>query len=74
MAESGQIVVDRVDLAPGWMCFVAKPGTEPDPEKLPYGLSRAIQDAFRQNPNLTVRATCPIVSAGNTVALHVWFD
>jgi hypothetical protein len=74
MTESGQIVVDRVDVATGWMCFVAKPGTDPPPDKLPYGLSRAVEDTFTRNSGLTVRTTLPIVSQGNTVAIQVWFD
>ena len=74
MADSEQIVVDRVDVSTGWMCFLPKPGTDPRPDRLPFALSRAVEDTFRQNPGLAVRATPPLVSQGNTVAVHVWFD
>ena len=71
---SDKIEVDRVDVAAGWMFFEAKEGTDPKPDKLPFAISRAIADTFRQTPTLTVRETLPIVSNGNTVAIHVWFD
>ena len=71
---SEKIEVVRIDVATGWMCFVAKEGTDPRLDKLPYALSRAIQDSLQQTPTLTVRTTLPIVSQGNTVAVHVWFD
>ena len=74
MADAEQIHVDRIDVGTGWLCFVPKPGTNPRPDRLPYALSRAIEDTFKQTPTLTVRETLPIVSNGNTMAIHVWFD
>jgi hypothetical protein len=73
-ASSDKIEVERVDMGTGWMCFVAKTGTDPRPDRLPFALSRAVTDTFQQTPTLTVRSTLPIVSQGNTVAIHVWFD
>jgi hypothetical protein len=74
MADAERIHVDRIDVGAGWLCFVSKSGTDPRPDRLPYALSRAIEDTFKQTPTLTVRETLPIVSNGNTVAIHVWFD
>jgi hypothetical protein len=71
---SDQIEVERVELATGWAIFQAKPDTDPRPDRLPFALGRAVTDMLRQTPTLTVRATLPIVSNGNTVAIHVWFD
>jgi hypothetical protein len=71
--EPPKVLIDRVEMAAGWVCFLA---TEPPakPEELPLYLSQSVSAWLRQTPTLTVRATLPIVSNGNTIAVHVWFD
>ena len=62
--DKGQI--DRLDMAAGWACFVAS-RTPPRPEDLPLYLSKSVVAWQKQSPMLTVRATLPIVSNGNTL-------
>ena len=69
--DKGQ--VDRLDMAAGWAGFLAA-GTPPRPDELPLYLSKAVAAWQKQNRVLTVRATLPIVSNGNTSAVHVWFE
>jgi hypothetical protein len=37
-------------------------------------LHRCFEQWLEQNPDVRVRATLPIVNAGQTVILHVWFE
>ena len=71
---SEPIEVQRLDMATGWVIFQATPETDPRPDRLPYALNQSVTAWARQNPTLCIRATLPIVSQGNTVAIHVWFD
>jgi hypothetical protein len=68
-----QFTIDRIDLGTGWVCFQAgdKP---PPPEELPGYLSQTLCTWLQRNPQFVVRAALPIMVAGNTVAIHVWFD
>lgn len=71
--EPAKIRVNRLDLGTGWVCFLA---AEPPakPEELPLYLSQSVVAWLKQTPTLKVKATLPIVSNGNTIAVHVWFD
>ena len=68
-----QVLIDCDDMGPGWTCFRARTGPA-DTWKLPYFLNRAFCDWRKQNPTRTVRTVLPIVSGGNRVMIHVWFD
>ena len=71
--EPDDEAINRLDMETGWAVFLAS-GTPPEPADLPLYLSKAVAAWQKQTPTLTVRATLPIVSNGNTVAVHVWFD
>lgn len=68
-----KVVVNRIDMREGWVCFMAAE-PPPKPDDLPLYLSQTVTAWLKQNPMLTVRAVLPIVSGGNTIAIHVWFD
>lgn len=68
-----QVTIDRIDLGTGWVCFQAGDKLPP-PEELPGYLSQTLCTWLQRNPNFAVRAALPIMVAGNTVAIHVWFD
>lgn len=68
-----QILIHCDELAKGWVYIHAE--TPPtDPSQLPYILNDALCQWLKQHPEATVRATLPIVSGENTVAIHVFFD
>jgi hypothetical protein len=65
--------IDRFDIEPGWV--LSKAGDPaPDAEELPFLLEDALRGWLVRNVELTVRTVLPIVSGGNTTAIHVWFD
>ena len=64
--------VERIDLEPGYMVFRATKNVPM--EARPRFIESAIMQWQKQNPGLKIRTTFPIVSEGNTVAVHVWFD
>jgi len=71
--EPDRIVIDRIDMREGWVCFMA--AEQPSkPDEVPLYLSKTVAAWLKQTPSLTVRATLPIVRKGNTIAVHVWFD
>jgi len=71
--EPDRIVIDRIDMREGWVCFMtAEQPSKPD--EVPLYLSNAIAAWQKQTPTLTVRAALPIVQNGNTIAVHVWFE
>ena len=64
--------VERFDVEPGYLIFR---GTTNVPiEARPRFIESAIMRWQQQNPGLKIRTTLPLVSDGNTVAVHVWFD
>ena len=69
----GQVTIDRVELAPGWSFFEAGKNP-PQFDKLPHLLNRSLIDWLRANPDLVVRTTLAITTAGTTVGIHVWYD
>jgi hypothetical protein len=68
-----EVKVDRLDMAAGWVCFLAS-DPPPAPDQLPLYLSKTVSAWQKQNPMLTVRTTLPIVADGNTIAVHAWFE
>jgi hypothetical protein len=68
-----QVTIDRIDLGTGCVCFQAGDKLPP-PEELSGYLSQTLCTWLQRNPNFAVRAALPIMVAGNTVAIHVWFD
>jgi hypothetical protein len=65
---------NAVTLGPGWVLFLASPSDPPPAEELPFALSQAVEQWLKSQPGVRVRATLPIVSGGNTVGIHVWYD
>lgn len=68
-----QVNIERVDCRDGW-CVFAPGKPAPKNDDLPFLLNDTLQGWLIQNPHITVRAVLPIVSKGNTVGIHVWFD
>lgn len=68
-----QIVIHCDLIDKGWVHIHAEK-TPSAPSTLPYVLNDAFCRWRKQNPNLTIHAVLPIVSDGNTVAIHVFFD
>ena len=73
MPDDNQVTITRVDMGTGWVCFQAGK-KEPTREQLPGFLAHAFYTRLQRNPEFKVRATLPVVSEGNTIAIHVWFD
>ncbi|MHB0956867.1 MAG: hypothetical protein ACYC0X_13095 [Pirellulaceae bacterium] len=73
MDSSTEFTIDRIDLGTGWVCFQAGDNAPP-PDRLPGYLSQTLCTWLQRNPKFVVRATLPIMVAGSTVAVHVWFD
>jgi hypothetical protein len=73
MENGNPVNIDVVRLGPGWACIRAG-GEMPPPGDLPRFLHQALTDWLKENPGYRVRETLPIVSQGNTFAIHVWFD
>jgi hypothetical protein len=50
--------------------------SEPPPnmDDLPLFLQRALEDWFRDRPNLRVKAAMGVVENGNTTSLRCWFE
>jgi hypothetical protein len=44
------------------------------PEQTPIFISRSLEAWQKENPTYRVRCVAPIVSEGQTLALHIWFD
>jgi hypothetical protein len=68
-----KVTIQRVDIEEGWVMFQAG-DPAPPPEELPHYLNDTIRGWLVRNKELSIRTTLPIVSGGNTVAIHVWFD
>ena len=45
----------------------------PDADELPFLLEDTFRNWLARNKELTVRTVLPIVSGGDTTAIHVWF-
>lgn len=63
-----------IEMAPGWLLFVASPTDPPPIDELPAALSQGLVQWLRAQPSIRVRSTLPMVQNGNTVGIHVWFD
>ena len=61
----------RRTLAPGWVYFT--PGNPP-PARVPAFLNLDLIQWLKENKQVKIRATLPMVENGNTVAIHVWYD
>jgi hypothetical protein len=70
---SNKIEIESLDTATGWVIVQAKPESDPSPDRLSYALNQSVVAWSQQNPTLSIQATLPIVSQGNTVAVHLWF-
>ncbi len=68
---SGKFEIVQQDLG-GWLRVCA--GKGPQPDDLPFFLSTALTDWFRQHPHLRMRCVVPVQRDGNTVELHVWYE
>jgi hypothetical protein len=56
----------------GWVrIFADRPAPTDD---LPYFLSGALADWFRERPQFRLRFVVPIQRAGDTVELHAWYE
>ena len=72
MAEE-RYVIERRDITPGWSYFT--PGDPPPPaDRVPAFLNLDVIRWLKENKQIRVRATLPMVENGNTVAIHVWYD
>jgi hypothetical protein len=67
-------LTNAVTLGPGWVLFLASQSDPPPAEELPFALSQGMEQWLRSQPAVRVRATLPIVSDGNTVGIHLWYD
>ena len=72
MTEERYEMVRRT-LAPGWVYFT--PGDPPPPPaRVPAFLNLDLIQWLKENKQVKIRATLPMVENGNTVAIHVWYD
>src|SRR5262245_6528811 len=67
-------LTNSVALGPGWVLFLASQSDPPPAEALPFALSQGVAQWLRSQPAVRVRATSPVVSDGNTVGIHLWYD
>ena len=44
------------------------------PSQTPVYISLTLENWQKEHPGVHVRAVCPIVADGVTIALHVWYD
>lgn len=74
--EPQRITVNAVVMGEGWMFFQpGEPTTTPhSPSDIPFHLHQAICAWLHDHPGNHVRTTLPLVSSGNTVGIHVWYD
>jgi hypothetical protein len=70
---SGKHDIDVFELAPDWV-FLYPREREPFPPDLPMGLGRVLLKWFKDQENVRIRTTLPIIKDGNLIAVHVWFD
>jgi hypothetical protein len=68
------VQIDVIRLGPGWAFVKAGEEHAPTLDELPLWLHQAITDWLTQNPAYRVRSTLPLVTGGQTFAIHVWFD
>jgi hypothetical protein len=69
----GKVTVEFRQIADDWVLFYSsKPIAEPDQYYI-Y-LSRAMGDWIKLHPKVRITHTLPMLSAGSTVAVHVWFS
>jgi len=71
--DAQQTLIHCDQLAKDWF-YVHAENPPADPSRLPHLLNHAFTRWLKQNPNLKVRATLPILAAGNTLAIHVFCD
>jgi len=72
MTEEGYVIVRRT-LAPGRVYLILGEPLPP-PEQVPEVLNLGLMRWLKENRQIRVRATLPMVENGNTVAIHVWYD
>jgi hypothetical protein len=58
---------------PGYV-IIAPDRIDKLPAQTPIHLSLTLENWQKENPGVRIRAVCPIVDDGHTLALHVWFD
>jgi hypothetical protein len=71
---SGRGLVDVSLVVPGCSLFRANPQQPPPDDEMPMALAHALAQWQRDDPALRVRTTLPLVKAGYTFALIVWWD
>ena len=64
-------LIQAREATPGQVVFTLKQ-TSPDVDTS-LALGRAVLDWTKDNPDAEVINTLPIVSGGNTVAIHLWY-
>ena len=68
-----KITINATRLGPGWLFFT--PGEHALSEReIPHWLGRCLSDWLRDHPDARPRAVLPLVSDGNTVGIHLWYD
>ena len=68
---SKRVGVLREEMGTGWARFVLAEDESPD---LGAQLIETAMIAWLSRNSLTVKATLPFVTEGNTTAIHVWFE
>lgn len=58
---------------PGYV-IIAPDRIDKLPEQIAVYVSRTLEGWQKENPSYRVRAVCPIIQDGTTLAIHVWFD
>jgi hypothetical protein len=69
----GKGLVDIIELNEGCTLFGKNPQHPPPDREMPFAIGEVLQKWMQSNP-LRIRTTFPVVSAGNTVGLFVWWD
>jgi hypothetical protein len=70
---SGKGLVDVTPICEGCTLFKANAQQPPPEDEMPIALSQVIQKWMLGSP-VRVRVALPIVKAGNTIGLFVWYD
>jgi hypothetical protein len=68
-----RVNVVTYDRGPGYI-IITPERIDNLPDQAPIFVSQTLEAWQKQNPSYRVRAVCPIVNGGKTIALHVWFD
>ncbi len=70
---SHQVKIDLCVMGPGWIAIEGG-NPPPEPDQMAHFLCRTLNTWLKENPQVKVRATLPVIRNGNMMAIHIWHD